>query len=343
MLAGSSSPPRPRLGRLIAVSLAAALMGAFVVTPALAHEGRDTHGFNLVVGFLKEPAYEGLPNAVSLRVSGPPKMEHGAMAMDTPAHGAIFVSTQLEPGHVFEFKVPDHLDGLTVPYHSHLDPEVAGAITIDRHADAADRVEVELRPGAAHPREITVAAGTTITWTNASGAPQLLASGLHEETQGHQAAAQAVGEHGTAPIEGLAQTLQVEVTYLGSGESTTLQFRPAYQDPGHYLADVIPTQPGPYRFRFFGTIEGKEVDEVFDSGPDTFADVEDQTLLHFPTTLPSARELAGVSQAARRQSVEAVDSAASANALAIVALVMGAVGVVVGAAGATLALRGRKR
>ena len=37
----------------------------------LAHEGRNVGDYNLVVGFLHEPAYEGQLNAVSLLVTKP--------------------------------------------------------------------------------------------------------------------------------------------------------------------------------------------------------------------------------------------------------------------------------
>ena len=39
---------------------------------AFAHEGREVGDYNLVVGFLREPAYEGQLNAGSLVVTKPP-------------------------------------------------------------------------------------------------------------------------------------------------------------------------------------------------------------------------------------------------------------------------------
>ena len=56
-----------RTRRLVAiVILAVAIITATLGTPVSAHEGRDVGDFNLVVGFLREPAYEGHLNAVSL-------------------------------------------------------------------------------------------------------------------------------------------------------------------------------------------------------------------------------------------------------------------------------------
>ena len=60
-----------------------------------------------------------------------------------------------------------------------------------------------------------------------------------------------------APVIGLQDTLQVEVTYVPSEASRTMSLRTVYDDPGHYVADLIPTSPGHYRFRFFGDYRGK--------------------------------------------------------------------------------------
>jgi hypothetical protein len=57
-----------------------------------------------------------------------------------------------------------------------------------------------------------------------------------------------------APREGLQDTLQVEVTHVPSMVAKVLKLRALYRDPGHYTADLIPTAPGQYRFRFLGRI-----------------------------------------------------------------------------------------
>ena len=61
----------------------------------------------------------------------------------------------------------------------------------------------------------------------------------------------------TCAVEGLQDTLQVEVTHMPSSVSKVMNLRTVFNDPGHYAADLIPTSPGHYRFRFFGTIEGE--------------------------------------------------------------------------------------
>jgi hypothetical protein len=143
------------------------------------------------------------------------------------------------------------------------------------------------------------------------------------------------------PVEGLDSTLQVEVTHTPTGVSRVMPLRPVFGEPGHYAADLIPTAPGQYRFRFFGAVEGVEIDETFESGPDTFGDIESSRELQFPEPLPAAREMEGAVRGAQATAQEAQDTASLANALAIVGIVLGAVGIVSGIGGIVLGLRRR--
>lgn len=141
------------------------------------------------------------------------------------------------------------------------------------------------------------------------------------------------------PVEGVEKTLKVELIYKGT--SKTMDLRTLFRDPGHYTADLIPTAPGQYAFRFFGAIEGLQVNERFESGPGRFNDVESSGELQFPEKLPEIREIAGVVPATQKAAAEAQDSASSARALAVIAVVLGALGIVSGAGSAVLALRKR--
>jgi hypothetical protein len=167
------------------------------------------------------------------------------------------------------------------------------------------------------------------------------------ETHSHEEGA----EHEEAemvPVEGLESAMQVEVTHLPTGVSKTLPLRSVWSDPGHYVADLIPTAPGPYRFRFFGTIEGTEIDEAFESGPDTFDEVQAAETLQFPEPLPSVREVEGAVRGAQTAAQEAQDmagnasdSASSASTLAIVGIVLGTVGMVSGIGGVVVGIKKR--
>lgn len=153
-----------------------------------------------------------------------------------------------------------------------------------------------------------------------------------------------------APVTGLQDTLQVEVTYVPSEASRTMALHTVSGEPGHYVADLIPTSPGHYRFRFFGTVEGNPLDRTFDSmaGGGGFDDVQAASVIHFPETVASAREVEGAvrgAQNAARQAQEEAISAGSrasdASTLGIIGIVVGAIGIALGGGALAMSLRRR--
>jgi hypothetical protein len=90
----------------------------------------------------------------------------------------------------------------------------------------------------------------------------------------------AAGEEEVAetPVEGLELTVEV---ILGD-QKVELAMEPKWGDPGHYVAYLIPTQPGDYSFHVTGEIEGTAVDETFTAGPETFSTVAPREELEFP-------------------------------------------------------------
>lgn len=151
------------------------------------------------------------------------------------------------------------------------------------------------------------------------------------------------------PVEGLQDTVQVEVTHVPSGASRVFKLRTIFRDPGHYTSDLLLTAPGHYRMRFFGTIEGTSVNETFNSrsGGGSFNDVESSANIQFPVRLPEAREFEAATrgaldnaQTARDEVGDAKDSASSARTLAFVGIGLGVLGI---AFGASSRMSGRKR
>lgn len=140
-------------------------------------------------------------------------------------------------------------------------------------------------------------------------------------------------------VEGLDQTLQVEVTYVPTSTSKTMDLLAVYGDPGHYVAYFIPTAPGHYRFRLIGTIEGNEIDETFESmaGGGEFDDVRSQTGLHFPEPRPSLRELESAVRGAQDMAQQAQIAAAAEDSDSDAGALLGIIGIVVGAAGVAIA------
>ena len=157
------------------------------------------------------------------------------------------------------------------------------------------------------------------------------------------------------PVEGLEGGLQVEVLHVATGASQTFDLEAVYDDPGHYVAGLIPTASGVYEFRVFGAIEGTAIDETFIAagGGGDFHDIESSAELQFPEQLPELREVVGAVQGARDIAQQAQDAAlvaqASAaegdgggNTLAIVALIIGIVGALLGAGGIFVAFQARR-
>ncbi len=119
------------------------------------------------------------------------------------------------------------------------------------------------------------------------------------------------GTGGTEPVEGLAGTLQAEVSR--DGVTKTIPFVP--MGDGTYEAPFVPTATGDYTFRVFGDIEGNAVDESVTSGPQTFNSVDPLTAHEFPP--------ATAGNAAQSELTAAHDAANQARLIAIVSLVVG--------------------
>jgi hypothetical protein len=168
----------------------------------------------------------------------------------------------------------------------------------------------------------------------------------------HDAHGQPIDDLGSPP------SLQVEVVF-GNQTSPPLDLEPSF-DPdtglgthGEFDAAIIPTAVGNYTFHFFGTVDGQRVDERFTSGPTTFATVDDPTGIEFPTKVPTLPDLGALANRLSPRVDRAVSAAAasadhadSAHTLALVAVIVGAVGllagVVLGGGALILARRGRR-
>ena len=115
---------------------------------------------------------------------------HGSgMHDDDGSHGEIFESGAIAPGESFSFEVHKHLEGQTIPFHSHLRPALNGSITIAHSSDQTGPVTIEYTDEAAKPHEVIVRPGSVITWTNNSSIPQSVVSGHHADMAkgGHKA------------------------------------------------------------------------------------------------------------------------------------------------------------
>lgn len=96
-----------------------------------------------------------------------------------------------------------------------------------------------------------------------------------------------------APVEGLQETVRVEIFQGGLTRALALDFETVFGQPGAYAAHFVPTAPGAYIFRIHGTVADLAVDERFESGPGRFDEVQPVTALQYPEPVPVANELAG--------------------------------------------------
>ena len=233
--------------------LAAAVVAALglAVGTVFAHEGREVGDYRINIGWIVEPAYEGVMNGVEVRVT-----------------------------RVTESGGDDH--------------------------------------------------GESMSMTKSDDAGDSMATADHHDE--------------SAAVEGLENTLQVEVVYVPTGASRTVNLSADVNEAGRYTAALLPTTPGVYEFRVFGAIEGMQVDETFASrgGGGGFDDIRSLAGLQFPEELPSAREIESAVRGAISTAEQARDAAEEGpGVLSIVALALGISGAVLGAAGLIVGLRRR--
>lgn len=134
------------------------------------------------------------------------------------------------------------------------------------------------------------------------------------------------------PVEGVEQTVQLEITHVATGVSKVFNLRTIFRDPGHYTTDLILTASGVYRMRFFGTIEGTQVNETFSSrgGGGGYNDVESTAEIQFPTRVAEVREIEAVVRHIEGETHELEEGVTKTNTMAIAGGVLGALGTVVG-------------
>ena len=337
---------RLKFSAIVVMAITLLVVSAAAIT---AHESRDAGDLNYIVGWAEEPAYEGFPNAVSVRISGPIK---------TTA-GALFDGGALQPGEEYSYTFRPELEGSTVPYHNHLSPELGGTVMVLESAPEGG-VEIDITAAGFTPANVMIHPGSAVTWRNVADTVQAVHSGKGqvpemESDQGDDMAMGALTADGsdadasaapTGPVEGLEGSLQVEVTHVPTGSTRTMPLLAAFNDPGHYVASLLPTAPGAYTFRVTGEIDKSPIDELFESSPGTFDDVQTQAEIQFPLQVSAPREIEGAARGAQDAAAIAGDAAdaaaadaASAQTLAIIAMAIGFAGAAIGTGGVVMAFR----
>jgi hypothetical protein len=167
-----------------------------------------------------------------------------------------------------------------------------------------------------------------------------------------------IANNSSAPVEG-AQ-LDLSALLIFGSHSRPMALAPQEDRPGWYTFDFIPTQAGPYSVRITGTLNGTAINVTA-----TLEDAVAREDLGFPLPAPSAPALeasiaaAAGSVATLGARVGALEANSSSGALAAqvaqlradneslkstatLAELLAVVGILAGAAGAGLAMRGRR-
>ncbi len=125
----------------------------------------------------------------------------------------------------------------------------------------------------------------------------------------------------TTPVTGADKSLKVAILQGASTQEFALS--PVFGQDGLYIANLMPTRVGDYRFVFTGTINGDPVRETFDSADGKFDGVQSAASVQFPVQPGDPAQSAAAIQAAQAD-------AQSARTLAIVGIVVGVLGILVG-------------
>jgi hypothetical protein len=149
-----------------------------------------------------------------------------------------------------------------------------------------------------------------------------------------------------------AKGLKVAVT-TGDAEPKEMALEPyfgeGWGEPGDYRAFFIPTAPGAYTFKVSGSIKGRKIDRSYTSGKDGFDEIIDPAEVQYPSVEPTGaqlttrleRETARLNAALAAEREAADDEIAGARRLAMIGLVVGALGLVAAVGVGLVALRRR--
>lgn len=199
------SPTRSRALVVVALIVGLAVLSVMSARLVLAHEAREVGSFKLDVGFINEPAYEGMLNGVVLTVTRATATEsaehaddadgedmhthedddhsHGdedsdedadpaaadalalAFASEVMAHGAHFHSPTLNQGTTFHFEITEDLRGLDVPYHIH-PGDFEGVISVGQDDGDGSEFAVDVSSDGLSDGMVNVGVGDTVAWSN---------------------------------------------------------------------------------------------------------------------------------------------------------------------------------
>ncbi len=132
------------------------------------------------------------------------------------------------------------------------------------------------------------------------------------------------------PTPGPVTEFKAEVKYGDQTKPLNLVQDP--DDPTIYRSEFVPTLPGDYVFRIFGTLDGVEFSEEFRSSPNTFPGVIATGNMQFPAQVP-------VDQGLLDAMAEANERTDRARTFGVVGIALGVLGLLAGGVSVVMARR----
>ena len=146
---------------------------------------------------------------LSDEVHGHHHSSHEKHSIDPQEHGEIFMTT-ISSGMSFSLVIDDDFEGLTIPYHDHMNHNVVGQIIVSSESDFAETsslIQIDSETNVFDPLEVVVASGATVTWELVKGKDVVLSSGLppkdHDENHDDKS------HSSTEESENLLMTIEV--------------------------------------------------------------------------------------------------------------------------------------
>jgi hypothetical protein len=278
-----------------------------------AHQSTPAGDYEVEYGWLNEPPIAGQPNAIVINLLEAQAEDHHASAkisLMAPADGAT-----IQGDHTPVEIMVEGASESEAHWHLYVDDQMVSMIPLDQTtvtlsglSNGSHALKVSLAMPSHEDMSEPAMAHITVEGAADSGSPKVEGVGSTDEHthDEHEAFAE-------VDVSGL----KLEVVYGPESKALTLQ--PLGEEtPGQFIAPLTPTRAGQYTLRLTGKIVDSDIGRV-EVQPE---EVESAEVVQFPSAVESGPS--GELAAAKAQ-------ASTAQILAIIGIVLGALGIGVGA------------
>jgi hypothetical protein len=296
---------------------AALLLIGLLLSPLTvsAHQSTPAGDYEMEYGWLNEPPIAGQPNAIVINILETRAEDHhpstlAKISLMAPTEGAT-----IEGDHVPVEVMVEGVSESEAHWHLYVDDQMVSMIPLDQTNvtlsglnNGSHALKVSLAMSSHEDMGEPATAHITVEGAADSGNPKVEGVGSTDEHthDEHEAFAD-------VDVSGL----KLEVVYGPESKALTLQ--PLGEEtPGQFVAPLTPTRAGQYTLRLTGKIGDSDVGRV-EVQPE---EVESAEVVQFPSAAESGPS--GELAAAKAQ-------ASTAQILAIIGIVLGALGIGVGA------------